>query len=49
MDDRIRHWRREVEEAIRENDPVHLGIVFDRVFSEIESAVDGFGFDFEEE
>lgn len=42
MDNRIKHWRADVEEAIRENDPIHLRIVLDRVFSEIEEEVEGF-------
>jgi U3 small nucleolar RNA-associated protein 14 len=29
-------WRREVEDAIKEGDEIHLRIVLDRVFSEIE-------------
>jgi hypothetical protein len=39
MDDRVDAWRRDVEEAISENDPVHTRIILDRVFQEIEDAV----------
>jgi hypothetical protein len=48
MDDRIIDWRRDVEEAIRENDLTHLGIVLERVFSEIDDAINGFDPDWEE-
>jgi len=41
MREDIKEWRKLIEEAIEEGDKVHLQIVLDQVFSEIEDALSG--------
>jgi hypothetical protein len=41
MREDIKEWRKLIEQAIEEGDKIHLQVVLDQVFSDIESVLSG--------